>query len=148
MNTIAEIKLSYTNTTKNNETISTSEKAYEIFNKIWDQGLIQLQEEFKMLLLDRNNKLLGFYSLSKGGISGTVVDLKILFAVALKSKASAIILAHNHPSGNLKASAEDIELNKKIKSASKFLDILFLDHLIITKNGFSSFCDEGLMWEN
>lgn len=148
MNTIAEIKLSYTNTTKNNETISTSERAYEIFNKIWDQGLIQLQEEFKMLLLDRNNQLLGFYSLSKGGISGTVVDLKILFAVALKSKASAIILAHNHPSGNLKASAEDIELNKKIKSASKFLDILFLDHLIITKNGFSSFCDEGLMWEN
>jgi DNA repair protein RadC len=147
MNTIAEIKLSYSNTTKNNEIISTSEKAYQIFNKIWDQGLIQLQEEFKMLLLDRNNQLLGFYSLSKGGISGTVVDLKILFAVALKSKSSAIIIAHNHPSGNLKASNEDIELNKKIKSASKFLDILFLDHLIISNDGFSSFCDKGLMWE-
>lgn len=145
MNTIAEIKISYTNRNLIEQKITTSEKAFEVLTKIWDQGLIQLQEEFKMLLLDRNNNLLGFYSLSKGGISGTVVDLKLLFAVALKSKASAILLAHNHPSGNLKASNEDIELNKRIKSAAKFLDIHFLDHLIISSKGFSSFSDEGLM---
>ena len=83
--------------------------------------------------------------MSKGGVSGTFVDAKLVFSVALKCNASSIIIAHNHPSSNLNPSEADKSLTKKLKSAGQFLDITLLDHLIITKDGYYSFSDDGLM---
>jgi DNA repair protein RadC len=110
-----------------------------------DSGKIELLEEFKMILLNRNNRVLGMINISQGGMSGTVADPKLIFVAALKAAASYIILAHNHPSGNLKPSTEDIRLTKKLVDGGKLLDLLVGDHLIITNEGFYSFCDEGLI---
>jgi DNA repair protein RadC len=102
-------------------------------------------EEFWILLLSRNCKIIAKELISKGGLSGTVADPKIIFSIALQHQASSIILAHNHPSGNLKPSQQDIDLTKKIHAAGRILDIGVLDHLIITDGGFFSFADEELL---
>ena len=104
---------------------------------------IELQEEFKVVLLNRANEVLGVYSLSKGGITGTIVDQRLIFAVALKCNATGIILCHNHPSGNLKPSEADVTMTSKIKKCGELFDISLLDHLIITKNGYFSFTQDG-----
>ena len=106
---------------------------------------IELLEEFKMLLVNRRNRVLGVVDISKGGLSGTVADPKVIFAAALKSCASGIILAHNHPSGELNPSREDIALTNKIKAGAEILDLKVLDHLIISNDSFYSFADEGLV---
>jgi DNA repair protein RadC len=111
----------------------------------WSKNTIELQEEFKILLLNRANVVLGVYSMSKGGVSGTFVDAKLIFSVALKCNASSIILAHNHPSGNLNPSQADKNITKKLVSAGKYLDVSILDHVIITKDDYYSFADNGLM---
>jgi DNA repair protein RadC len=102
-------------------------------------------EEFWILLLSRNCKIISKELISKGGLSGTVADPKIIFHIALQHQASSIILAHNHPSGNLKPSQQDIDLTRKIHQAGRILDIGVLDHLIITDGGYYSFADEGLL---
>lgn len=142
---ISEISVSYTNSKQKKLKVKNSKESYDILLNSWDKNIIELQEEFKILLLNRSNTVLGVYSLSKGGVSSTVVDPKLVFAVALKCNASSIIISHNHPSGNLKPSGADITLTKKLKTAGKYLDIELLDHIIITKNGFYSFLDEGLI---
>ena len=122
--------------------IRTSEDAHKIIsNTIKDLHY----EEFWILLLNRSNEVIGKKEISKGGVSGTVVDAKLVFNEALKQLASSIILCHNHPSGNLKPSQADIDLTKKIKAAGKTLDISVLDHLIVSESGFYSFADEGMM---
>lgn len=83
--------------------------------------------------------------ISQGGLDGTVADLRIIFAIALKSLSTSIVVAHNHPSGNKKPSAADTKLTKKIKDAGELLDIQLLDHLILVENGYFSFADEGLL---
>ena len=103
------------------------------------------REEFWVLLLNRSNRFIGKYCISTGGVSGTVVDAKVIFKKALESLASSIILCHNHPSGNLKPSQADINITKKLKSAGESLDIEVLDHLIITDQTYYSFADEGKM---
>jgi DNA repair protein RadC len=125
--------------------ISSAAEAYKLFIDQWDSGKIELLEEFKMILLNRNNRVLGMINISQGGMSGTVADPKLIFVAALKAAASYIILAHNHPSGNLKPSNEDIRLTKKLVDGGKLLDLQVVDHLIITNEGFYSFCDEGLI---
>ena len=144
-NNICEIKVSYINDSKDKTKISGSNMAYKLFLDSWNKGTIQLQEEFKILLLNRANQVLGIYFLSKGGVSGTLVDPKLVFSVALKCNASGIIMAHNHPSGNLYPSENDKALTKKLISAGNFLDIKILDHIILTSGGFFSFSDEGIM---
>lgn len=145
MNRISEIELHYKFKSEGNPKVTSSLSAYEVLKSNWDANTIQLQEEFKLLLLDRDNKILGIYSLSKGGIAGTVVDIRLMMVVALKAKANAIILAHNHPSGNLKPSVQDRELTKKILKASKFLEVQLLDHIIVTNKSYLSFADEGVL---
>jgi DNA repair protein RadC len=140
---VAEIKVSYSTTSTPKIKITTVNKAFEVLLSLWDLDTIELQEEFKILLLNRANEVLGIYPLSKGGITGTVVDSRLIFAVALKCNATGILLCHNHPSGNLKPSDNDITLTKSIKKCADFLDITLIDHLIITKNGFYSFSNEG-----
>ena len=143
MNTIREIKLSYSKNGIESIKITGSESAYKLLLDNWDMDTIELQEEFKVLLLNRANHVLGIYPLSKGGVSGTVVDVKLLLASALKANASSIIIAHNHPSGNLKPSESDTRLTKKIKEGAKLLDITLLDHVIVAIAGYYSYSDEG-----
>jgi DNA repair protein RadC len=124
--------------------ISQSKDVVDLFRKIWSSQ-IEIREEFYVLLLDRANKVIGYHVLSQGGTAGTVVDSKLLFALALESLANSIIIAHNHPSGALKPSQQDIKLTRRVKEAGETMDIQVLDHLIITKEGYYSFADEGLL---
>ena len=102
-------------------------------------------EEFWILMLNRGNQVLKRVQVSQGGVAGTVVDAKIIFKRALEIPASAIILCHNHPSGNLRPSMPDIEITKKIKTGAELIDIKVLDHLIVSERGYFSFADEGMM---
>jgi DNA repair protein RadC len=103
------------------------------------------KEEFWVLLLNRANRVIKKKRVSEGGVSGTVVDPKIIFKLALEELASGIVVAHNHPSGNLNASQSDIELTLKLKEAGKFLEIQLLDHVIVAGAKYLSFADEGLI---
>ncbi|MCH3883495.1 JAB domain-containing protein [Tenacibaculum aquimarinum] len=142
---IAEIKVSYSNNNKERLKIKDSKTSYDLLLACWNKHTIELQEEFKVLLLNRSNQVLGIYSLSKGGVAGTVVDAKLVFSVALKCNASSFIIAHNHPSGSLTPSKADKIITNKLKKASKYLDLVLLDHLIITKDSCFSFADNGLL---
>lgn len=144
---IAEVELRYKSKVRASERpkVSHSRDAYIIFKNTWDENKIELQEQFKVMLLNRANKVLGIYEVSTGGITGTVADPKLIFAAALKAGACNIMLVHNHPSGNLKPSRQDEDLTHKIKEGGKLLDIVLLDHLIISNEGYFSMQDEGLI---
>jgi DNA repair protein RadC len=145
INELAEIQVYYSTQNTRKEKVNSVQTAYEFLLKSWNLGTLELREEFKVLLLNRANNALGIYSLSKGGISGTIVDVRLLFAVALKCNASGVIICHNHPSGNTTPSEADITLTNKIKKCSELFDITLIDHLIITKDAFYSFSTEGLL---
>ena len=102
-------------------------------------------EEFWVMLLDRGNKIIDSFMVSQGGVSGTVIDVRLIMKSAIEKLASSIILCHNHPSGTLQASDADLNITHKIKDAAKLMDISVLDHLIIGQSGYFSFADEGLM---
>ena len=101
-------------------------------------------EEFWVLYLNNSNKVIYKAQLSKGGITGTVVDIRIIFKIAFEQNATGLILSHNHPSGKLMASEADLKITKRIKEAGQTLEIQVLDHIIITENGYLSFQDEGI----
>lgn len=148
INTVNEIKLSYSpnKTYLDSCKISSSQDVFKILYSLFDQDSIYLREEFIILYLNRGNKILGYCKAFTGGVSGVVCDPKIVLAIALKGLASALILAHNHPSGNRKPSEQDRNLTRQVKIAAKEMDIQVLDHLIITPNGnYFSFSDEGLL---
>lgn len=122
--------------------ISTSKDAYRLLlNYLADLNY----EEFWIIYLNRQNKILGKEKISAGGISGTVADIRIIFKNAIDRLSSSIILAHNHPSGNLKPSEADIALTKKLREAGKIIDILVIDHIIVSNMGYYSFADEGML---
>lgn len=126
--------------------ISSSKDASELLYEHWNKNTIEVHESFKIMLLNNSNKVKGIYQLSQGGITGTMIDLRILFAVVLKTLSVAIILTHNHPSGKLQASEADIRLTEKIKKAAELFDVKVLDHLIIAPNGeYYSFSDNGIL---
>lgn len=102
-------------------------------------------EEFWVVYLNNANKIIFKAQLSKGGITGTVVDVRLVFKIALEQNAVAIVLAHNHPSGKLQASEADIQVTKRIKNAGLQLDIPVLDHIIVTEHSYFSFADEGIL---
>ncbi len=102
-------------------------------------------EEFWVVYLNNSNKIIFKAQLSKGGITGTVVDIRLVFKIALEQNAVAIILTHNHPSGKLQASDADIQVTKRIKNAGQQLEITVLDHVIVTEHGYFSFADEGIL---
>ncbi|MBK7850238.1 MAG: DNA repair protein RadC [Bacteroidetes bacterium] len=124
------------------EKISSSADVAGIFQNILGD---LIHEEFWVIYLNRSNKILAKQQLSSGGMSGTVVDPRMIFKAALDHKAQAIILCHNHPSGTAKPSEADIRLTKNIVEAGKVLEISVLDHVIITQKGFYSFADEGMI---
>jgi len=122
--------------------ISSSKNAYDIFRSVLTD---KPYEEFWIILLNRSNRVISYKMISEGGISGTVVDPKKIFKIALDHHASNIILGHNHPSGALSPSDADQKITKKIVSAGLLLEIAVLDHLIISDSGFYSFADEGTL---
>ena len=142
---VTEIELIYRNKVKaaNRPKIQSSYDAYELFLAQWSDQMA-LFEEFYILLLDRGNRAMAHYKVSQGGLAGTVVDAKIVFAAALKCRASAILLAHNHPSCNLRPSQHDLDITNRLRDAGKILDLPVLDHLILSPDGgYYSFADEG-----
>ncbi|MCX6270492.1 MAG: JAB domain-containing protein [Bacteroidetes bacterium] len=143
---LAEIKVSYSHKIRPSEMkkVSCSRDAYEALLNIWD-GQLDHIEYFYIILLNRANKIMGYYQLSKGGQCGTVADPKCVFQVALKCCSASIILAHNHPSGNTKPSEADIQLTRKMKEAGNMLDLPVLDHLILSSESYFSFADEGIL---
>lgn len=100
---------------------------------------------FKVILLNRSHNVIKVVELSRGGVAGTVVDPKIIFKTALDHLASNIILCHNHPSGSLNPSKQDIDITRKIGDAGKQLEIQVLDHVIVSTRGYFSFADDGLL---
>ncbi len=143
--TLSEIQVSYKPGLRSSQTINNSQEAFDILDTLFPRETIALQEQFVVLYLNRANKVIGSYELSKGGITATIADIRIILSVALKTLATGLILAHNHPSGNLKPSEADISLTKKIKEAAKLMDIQVLDHLILAEHGYFSFSDEGIL---
>jgi DNA repair protein RadC len=117
----------------------------DIFDLLKSELLDLPHEAFWIVLLNRANRVIKKQQISQGGVAGTVADPKIIFKIALEELASGVILAHNHPSGNLTASQADIDLTKKLKESGKLLEIQVLDHLIIAGKKYYSFADEGLM---
>ena len=137
-----EISISYS-CKKLGPGIQSSRDAYDLMLPGWDD--IDYTESFFIILLNRANRLLGACKISTGGLSGTVTDPKKIFQTALKANAASVILAHNHPSGNTKPSKSDIEITKKCVEAGNFLDLKVLDHVIVTRDGYFSFADEGML---
>ena len=143
---VSEIKLSYATKFKASERpqIKSSQSAADILKSVWGDD-IGFVEEFKILLLNRANRVLGVVPISKGGVAGTVIDNKIIFASAILACACSIIIAHNHPSSNKKPSSADLDITRKIKQAGEVLDIAVLDHLILTPEDYYSFADNGVL---
>ena len=142
---IAEVQISYSSHVKAKDRIKVcgSYDAADAFRKIWP-AYDHIEFSY-LLMLNRQNQILGYHQLSKGGMTGAVVDVRVIFQVALKSCATSLILAHNHPSGNLDVSDADRKITNQIKQAGVILDIPLLDHLIMTTDSYLSMADEGLL---
>ncbi len=145
---VNEIKVSYKERIPASfwQKIVSSQDAAQVLFEHWDKDTIGLYESFKVVFLNNSNKVKGVYELSKGGITGTLADVRLLFGIALKSATCAVLLSHNHPSGKLMPSGADKDLTNKLKQAGDILDIKVLDHLILVPNGdYYSFADNGLL---
>lgn len=140
-----EISIKFKGTKKTElKTIRSSDDIYSILKLLFNENTIEWTEEVILICLSRANKVLGYYRISSGGITSTIVDPRVVFTVALNCAGTTnLILAHNHPSGNLQPSAQDDELTNKIKQAGELLDMKVLDHLIVTSDGYYSYCDNG-----
>jgi DNA repair protein RadC len=142
---IAEVQISYSSHVKAKDRmkVTGSKDAADAFRIFWPA--YEHIEFSYLLMLNRQNQILGYHQLSKGGMTGAVVDVRVIFQVALKSSCTSIILAHNHPSGNLDVSDADRKITNQIKQAGVILDIPLLDHLIMTTDSYLSMADEGLL---
>lgn len=142
---LPEILLSYRRGTEAIVKIKSAEDAYKVFVSLYDINTIDYIECSYALFLNRANNTIGWLKLSHGGTCATIMDTKVLFTTALKCGASAVIISHNHPSGQLKASEQDKRITKNLKEAGHLLEIQVLDHLILTSEGFFSFANEGML---
>jgi len=144
---VTEVELVYHNKIppRDRPLIHQSSFAYDVLMKAWDMNKIELVEQFKIILLDRRCACIGISEIATGGVTACLVDTRIVFSTALKARASCIMLAHNHPSGNLTPSSADMDLTSKLYSAGKLLDVSVIDHLIVTPQDYYSFADNGLL---
>jgi DNA repair protein RadC len=144
---VAEIEISYFPKVRPSERphARTSKEVYEILRSAWNHNNIEYCEEFKVLLLNQANRVLGIVDISTGGVASTIVDPKKVFGAVLKANATGIILAHNHPSGNLQPSEADKRITQRLKLAGELLEIKVLDHVILTLEGYYSFSDEEII---
>lgn len=147
-NIVSEIDIVFKKKIKSNELpkITTSCEANSLLRNVWSNK-IELCEEFIVLLLNNSNKCLGWTKISQGGYTGTVVENKLILVTAIKTAATGIIIAHNHPSGNIQPSQADLHLTKKLNECCKLLDIKLIDHIILSGDTetFYSFADEGIL---
>ena len=141
--TVVEVELSYKPKFKNLHKIVSSEDAYKYLLPTYKEGTICYKEYFKVLFLNQANQVLGYTLISEGGITETSVDVRVILQAALLTNSMALVLAHNHPSGNLRPSRQDMEITKQVKEAAKLIRITVIDHLILTDAGYYSFSDEG-----
>ena len=142
---VSEIKISYMNEVDEKIKVMGSSEVYQVLKANWDLDTIELQEEFKILLLNQGNQVLGIKSMFKGGINTCSIDVRLIMGMALKANASALVITHNHPSGNLNASESDKRITSKIKECCELFDVRLLDHIIMVKNSYLSFADEGIL---
>lgn len=142
---VQEIGLTYRPILINRKKITCSNDAAEVFRTVYDRETFEYKEYFYVMLLKQNNEVLGIKKISEGGMTATVVDVREIFAIALKGAACGIIICHNHPSGNKNPSSNDIRLTEKIKKAGELLDLRLLDHVILTASTYTSFADEGIV---
>lgn len=145
--TIPEIKISYANPLPalKRPVITHSSDAVSLLREWWDTDLIGLYEQAAVMHLNRANQVIGIHPLSSGGLTGTVVDPRVVFAVGLKALSCFLILAHNHPSGSIRPSSSDISLTQRVKEIGMLHDIKLLDHIILTTDEYYSFADEGAL---
>ena len=139
---VCEVKLTYKSKIKASE----REKifsAYKILLSVFDSETIQYKEFFKVILMNKANKVLGICPISEGGLNETSADIRIIMQAAILGNASAIILAHNHPSGNIQPSMQDDQVTKRVKETAKLIGINLLDHLIITDETYYSYSENG-----
>ena len=141
--TVGEVELTYKSTSTSRNKIYSSAGAYRYLLPTYKEGAICYKEYFKVLCLNQSNQVLGYTLISEGGITETCADVRIILQAALLTNSVALILAHNHPSGNLKPSRQDMEITKQVKDAAQIMRIKVLDHLILTDAGYYSFADEG-----
>lgn len=141
---VAEIEIKYKKKKKGVTKITKSIDAANTFRRVWYDDM-EVRERFYIMYLNRANNVMAVHELSSGGISGTVVDNKLIFSAALKMLASGIILAHNHPSDTLRPSTQDLEITKKIKLAASTLEMEVLDHIVLSTDSYYSFADEGVL---
>jgi len=125
--------------------IKTSKDATDTFRKIWDVDTLPIYESMICIFLNRNNNTIGWYKVSQGGLSGTLMDARLILSIALTSLAQGLILCHNHPSGALSPSESDISVSKKLKEAGNLMDIQLLDHIILTEESYFSMADNGII---
>ena len=143
--TVGEVELSYKPKFKSLHQVTCSKDAYKYLLPTYKEGTICYKEYFKVLFLNQSNQILGYTLISEGGITETCADVRIILQAALLTNSVAIILAHNHPSGNLKPSRLDMEITKQVKDAAQLMRIKVLDHIILTDTGYYSFADKGLL---
>ena len=141
--TVGEVELSYKPKFKSLHKVASSEDAYKYLLSTYKKGTICYKEYFKVLFLNQASQVLGYTLISEGGITDTTVDVRVILQTALLTNSVAIILAHNHPSGNLKPSRQDMDITRQVKEAAKLMRITVIDHLILTDAGYYSFADEG-----
>lgn len=145
---VEEISVVYKPTRIGNKPIQTSLDAYEILRYYYDPNTIALQESFVVMFLNNQNFVKGIHRLFVGGIASTIVDIRLIFSIALKSATTSIVISHNHPSGALKPSQQDLLLTKRILSGCKLLDIKLMDHVIVSPfENYYSFADEGNLFD-
>ena len=142
---LPEITLKYKSGEQKKVKIKSSKDSFDVMRLFFDQDTLELTESVIALFLNRSNNTIGWIKVSQGGISGTVIDIRLILATALKCAASGIILAHNHPSGNKQPSNNDIQITKKLKDAGNIMNIRLLDHLVITESEYYSMADEVLI---
>lgn len=140
-----KIKVKVSVTKGDKVTITSPEQMVEVMRSIFDADTFLWTEEVIMVCLNRANDVVGYYKISSGGFSGAILDPRVVMTIALQNASSSIILAHNHPSGNIKPSEGDKAITEKINSACAFFDIKLLDHLIITDESYFSFNESGLI---
>ena len=141
---LPEIILKYKKGDTKKVKITSSQDCYNVFMEFYDQDTIELNESVIILYLNGGNNTIGWQKHSSGGMTQTVIDIRLIMTTALQCGASSLILSHNHPSGQLKASPEDENITKRVKQACEALSIKLLDHIIVTpESGYYSFSDEG-----
>jgi len=146
MTKISEIEVVYRPAIGRKPIIQSALDSFLEIKEFFNKDTISLQEQFVCMYLNRCNRVLGVFPLSSGGITGTVADVRIILSIALKVAATGLIVAHNHPSGNLSPSGADKDLTSKIKEGCNIIEVKLLDHLIISsEGGYYSFADEGIL---